>query len=436
MRLSATRFSDGTVTAVDDRVVVFEVRPTCVQDAPLHALAVVAGLPVLVRNLLLVEALGFRRALLLVDPGGRPAVADALARRPDLAIDVALMSDRTATLAVVASAIESPSAVLYWPGELSCGLVAPAIATRAVAPGTVIVEAGGPIGSSARLLLFDGGRLAASAHLTATQLVDELGRQGRATYMPPSTPMLTVRSPADAAKAGSSLLQSLRKPVDGKFARYNRCVSLAVTSRLLPTAVTPNQATLVAGLVGVASGPIAGHGGYGWLLIGALCYQASNVLDGVDGEIARAKLLASPFGQWFDTLADDATNLSFCVGTAFGAYRTWHAGIYLALGGLAGGELLAIAAVMYHYLITVARSGDLNAFKWPWERATGIGAASPFLGRMKHLLKRDAFAYMAVVAAAVGQARATVWLAALGSTGLLFAWAAHTALRRVAWRRI
>ncbi|MBE3064536.1 MAG: CDP-alcohol phosphatidyltransferase family protein, partial [Spirochaetes bacterium] len=236
-----------------------------------------------------------------------------------------------------------------------------------------------------------------------------------------------VASRDDLAQAEASLLHSLRKKEDGALARYDRAVSLAISRRLLHHPIAPNHATVVAGLIGLTSGVIASRGGYAWLLAGALCYLASNIVDGIDGELARAKLLESRLGQWLDTLFDDATNVSFWVGTAIGSYRTWHSNASLALGATIGLGYLIVAAVMYHYLVTVARSGDQNAMRWPWQRGEP-DAASDWLGRVSFLLRRDTVAWVSVGAAAFAVSWLTLWVAAAFVTGLWVIWAVYTAL--------
>jgi phosphatidylglycerophosphate synthase len=391
----------------------------------------VCGLPVLVRNLLVIERGGFRRVLLVVDPADRLAVETTLARHPRIGIAILWIEDAGDSLAPVAAALkkawQDAVDVLCWPGEISCGRIIPAVATVAVPPDGAVIGGAGRDQPDARLILIGGNALAANSHLSAARLAETLLRDHRGVLAAPEPQLIAVTSPEDAARAEARLLQSLRKEADGAFAQYDRCVSLAITSWLVRFPVAPNHATLVAGLVGMASGVLASRGGYRWLLAGALCYLASNLIDGIDGEIARAKLLESWFGQWCDTLADDLTNLVFLVGTAAGSYRTWHANVYLVLGATTAFNLLVIAAVMYHQLITVAHSGDLNAFKSPWENENGAGrASSGVVGRVRFLLRRDAFAYMAVLAAVLGQAWILVWLSAVGTTVIWLAWATYT----------
>ena len=54
--------------------------------------------------------------------------------------------------------------------------------------------------------------------------------------------------------------------------------------------VTPNRLTTAAFAIGVGSAVCFWQGGYGWLVLGALLFHLSFVLDCMDGKIARLNL--------------------------------------------------------------------------------------------------------------------------------------------------
>lgn len=76
------------------------------------------------------------------------------------------------------------------------------------------------------------------------------------------------------------------------------------------TAITPNQLTAGAGVFGLLSAlaflvPVFTVGsGWPWLLVGALLFHLSFVLDCMDGKIARLKGTGSLFGSWVDFVFD------------------------------------------------------------------------------------------------------------------------------------
>jgi phosphatidylglycerophosphate synthase len=118
----------------------------------------------------------------------------------------------------------------------------------------------------------------------------------------------------DKTEIERRLLASLEKPTDGMVARLlNRKISLAITARLLNTSVTPNQMTIFAALFGVLGVYCALQATYWAVLIAALLFQIQSILDGCDGEIARLTFQRSRFGEWLDQSTDYALNLSFFV---------------------------------------------------------------------------------------------------------------------------
>jgi hypothetical protein len=80
------------------------------------------------------------------------------------------------------------------------------------------------------------------------------------------------------------------------------------------------------------------RGDYTGIVIGAALFQLYSILDGCDGEIARAKSLASHFGELLDSLCDLAASIIFVVALGFGLHRGGE-GI-LAAAAIATNELL------------------------------------------------------------------------------------------------
>jgi phosphatidylglycerophosphate synthase len=79
-----------------------------------------------------------------------------------------------------------------------------------------------------------------------------------------------------------------------------------VVYALRATPVTPNQVTFAsAGLAAVACAVFAALPGYGWLVLAALIFELSFVLDCADGQLARLRHTASPLGHLLDFLMDE-----------------------------------------------------------------------------------------------------------------------------------
>lgn len=369
----------------------------------------VAGLPVLLRNLLLLQRHGFARAVLLCDASSTAAYTP-LAGHRRLTMPVSVVDEKAG-----GPPVPNAGALLYWPGEVSFGRFLPAaLATPPPATGAVAIAGTGLVWASA-------GALEAGPVETLPAQLQGLAARGGIAEVACDREVVRVLTRADAAAAEGALLRSLRKPADGVVANYNRYVSLAISKWLLRLPVTPNHATIAAGIIGILCGVAAAQGGYWWMLLGALAFHFNAVIDGIDGEIARAKLLESRLGQWLDTVADDISNIAFVLGAGIGCYRTLGWSGYLVLGVIAGiGQILS-SAVEYHYVITVAKSGDLNDFKVPWESRSPnqrIGAArvrKGLIAKIDWIFRRDAFIGFASALALIGQLRLLMWGYAIGA---------------------
>ncbi|HDI10788.1 MAG TPA: CDP-alcohol phosphatidyltransferase [Candidatus Acetothermia bacterium] len=122
-----------------------------------------------------------------------------------------------------------------------------------------------------------------------------------------------VDTPADLKRARAILVSHAVKGTgDGLVSRLiNRRVSTRI-SRLLVDRVTPWQATWATFGVGLLSAGLN-------LLspaAAAVLYQVSSVLDGVDGEIARASMRTSPLGGWVDSVLDRYVDLAYLLSLA------------------------------------------------------------------------------------------------------------------------
>ncbi len=119
---------------------------------------------------------------------------------------------------------------------------------------------------------------------------------------------MDVDTPDDLWRATHLLVKrSVKGRGDGLVSRWlNRRVSTWV-SRYLVGHLTPNQATILTTLLGLIAAFLLFYSP-AW---GAVLYQISSMLDGIDGEIARASLRASPFGGWLDSVLDRVVDFSF-----------------------------------------------------------------------------------------------------------------------------
>lgn len=129
---------------------------------------------------------------------------------------------------------------------------------------------------------------------------------------------------AEGDLAERRILLATAKPGDGLVSRMiNRPVSRSISRLLLRLHwIRPIHATATAAAVAVAMAAALLGGGSRGQVIGAFLFQAASVLDGVDGEIARATFRTSRFGAAADSLVDAVTNVAFIGGVAANLWMT------------------------------------------------------------------------------------------------------------------
>jgi choline kinase/phosphatidylglycerophosphate synthase len=151
---------------------------------------------------------------------------------------------------------------------------------------------------------------------------------------------INVDTTASLAEARKRVVSRMPKgALDGPIAgRLNRPISIRISLVLAHTPVTPNMISLFSLLLALAGGALFGVGGYLWPLVAGLLVQAGAIIDGSDGEIARLKFRASPFGGWFDSVLDRYADLAIVAGITYAFWTvsptpaTLMAGLFTSMG--------------------------------------------------------------------------------------------------------
>jgi len=162
-------------------------------------------------------------------------------------------------------------------------------------------------------------------------------------------------------KLEKEFLLALENPRDGIVDHYfNRKISRFVTRQILSTQVTPNQVTVLAFTTGMLGAGCFLLGHYTGTVAGAILLQISTILDCVDGEIARVKMLETDFGEWLDVTLDTLVHIAvfLCVGVA-----VWKQDAITAAPLLGG--ILALGAAIAFPLVTLAERTEEQG----WRRA-------------------------------------------------------------------
>ena len=185
---------------------------------------------------------------------------------------------------------------------------------------------------------------------------------------------------------------------EGPVSRYlNRPLSRPAAAFLAGTAITPNQVSLIAlATAGAAFGFFAA----GWNIAAGLVIHASSVIDGIDGDLARAKRMTSIFGGVFDAALDRWADVLIFSGMALWAsqYEGWE------LAPVAG-----FLAVVGSLLVSYSRARI--------EASTDARPSDLLFG----LASRDVRLLIAAIGAITGLVYFTLWLVA-AATLLTVCW--------------
>lgn len=149
----------------------------------------------------------------------------------------------------------------------------------------------------------------------AIRLQGELSLRGEAVmHTAPTGDEATLLQ--EMRDAGRAIIAATGKPGDGIVSRlFNRPISRAITRVVvrIPGA-RPMHATMATAALGLAMALALFSGGEPGLIWGAVLFQAASIVDGVDGELARATFNTSDRGARFDSLTDGLTNIAFIAG--------------------------------------------------------------------------------------------------------------------------
>ncbi len=143
---------------------------------------------------------------------------------------------------------------------------------------------------------------------------------------------MDVDTPEDIKKAKRHIINlAVKVAGDGWITKLiNRKVS-KIFSYYLVDYLTPNQATWITFFIGLLASLVA----YFSPPLGGILFQINSMLDGIDGEIARAQMRTTKFGAWLDSVLDRYVDFAFLTALAFYLKPSWEfmPWVFLALFG-------------------------------------------------------------------------------------------------------
>lgn len=254
--------------------------------------------------------------------------------------------------------------------------------------------------------------------------------------------VVPAREPEERRHAARLLLKLNWRPHDGLVARYlNKYISVAISSWLADTPITPNQMTLLAFLVAMVGVGVTTIGSYLGFVVGALLVQIQSILDGCDGELARMRYQSSRIGGWLDTIVDDVIGVFWILALGHGLYRGTGHGLYLVAGMGAG--LFHVTSVGLIYTALIRHGGvGYQDMTWWFEERNDAGpepneAETRSLTLMdwaKYLARRDFYVLFYLAMALLNLMPVALVVACIGSTATLVITAIQISKRGFATR--
>jgi phosphatidylglycerophosphate synthase len=228
------------------------------------------------------------------------------------------------------------------------------------------------------------------------------GSETRAIAAAGLLPFALNGRPEDCQEAEVRLAREVRREsatTDALMARVlDRKVSWRISLRLARLRVAPNFVTLINTALGFSCAAMLASTSYVIRLTGAILFLASITFDGVDGELARLRMVESKFGGRLDVFTDNLVHIAIFAGLMTGCYRVSHSSAYVYL-------FLILAVGFGFCAVSVNRALSL-----PGEQA------ARWLGRVERVTGRD-FAYIVVILAIIDRLSWFAWTTAIGTYG-------------------
>ncbi|MFL6844456.1 MAG: CDP-alcohol phosphatidyltransferase family protein [Allosphingosinicella sp.] len=208
----------------------------------------------------------------------------------------------------------------------------------------------------------------------------------------PGLPLIRYDAPWPVTTA--QVLKGTAKASDGIVSRlFNRPLSQRLSALLLRIpGIRPGHVTIVTAALGLIMFLAFLFEGKTGLVLGGLLFHVASVVDGVDGEIARATFRESRSGAALDTAVDMATNLLFYLGVTLSTTR-----LYGPLHAWAGGWCVLLGLIGILIVRTLAaKSGEPGSFdilKVHYRRRYPDGIPARIVEWLVAITSRDFFAF-------------------------------------------
>lgn len=225
---------------------------------------------------------------------------------------------------------------------------------------------------------------------------------------------LRIRDDAGIKDAHRRLLKSLIKDTDGFVARnIERPVSTALTARIAPTSITPNQITWASGVLGLVAAPFFLSSSPLLQGLGGFIFLVHSIVDGCDGELARLKFQESRWGGVLDFWIDNVVHVAIFGCMALGWYYETRDPLTLMLGAVAIVATIFTATFIYWNVMRPV-TGDGPLFK------SALRDPTQRFSRLVNQISGRDFIYLVLLLSVFGKASWFLVMTAVGTPVFFF----------------
>jgi phosphatidylglycerophosphate synthase len=208
----------------------------------------------------------------------------------------------------------------------------------------------------------------------------------------------SVMDPSAARDAQKALWDSLGSSSDGLVDKaFNRPCGRFLSKVLVHTPVSPNAVSVTSVMIGLVAAWFFAVGNHNAVILGALLFQFSAIVDCVDGDLARVLFKESVLGKWLDLAGDQIVHVTVFAAIAAGIMQTGQSPHGLCLG------LSAVLGAVISFAVV------LRGMRQP------VSDRSPLLQKLIDSATNRDFSALVLVLACFNRLDWFLWMSAIGS---------------------
>jgi phosphatidylglycerophosphate synthase len=211
------------------------------------------------------------------------------------------------------------------------------------------------------------------------------------TELPEGMPgfLLPARNRAERGRGAKALRNACRKPVEDAgavSALVLQHIALQISRPISHLPVTPNAVTITAFFIGLATLPFFIDGSRNAILIASCMLMVNNVMDDLDGEIARIKYRFSSLGERLDHVADMILGVLLPAPVGIGLHHATGYAFWEVLGWAGSIGWLTYTATVQYYVSKVKHTGYTTGFRF-WYRIPKGETSQTYVPEPKKIIK-------------------------------------------------